>query len=65
VADEVRRYFSQQVFKTVIPRNVRLSEAPSFGETILTYSPGSAGALAYAALTDEFVAREKYGGDRE
>jgi chromosome partitioning protein len=59
VADEVRRYFPQQVFKTVIPRNVRLSEAPSFGETILTYSPGSAGALAYAALTDELIAREK------
>jgi chromosome partitioning protein len=59
VADEVRRYFPQQVFRTVIPRNVRLSEAPSFGETILTYSPGSAGALAYAALTDELVARER------
>jgi chromosome partitioning protein len=59
VADEVRRYFPQQVFKTVIPRNVRLSEAPSFGETILTYSPGSAGALAYAALTDELTARER------
>lgn len=59
VADEVRRYFPKQVFKTVIPRNVRLSEAPSFGETILTYSPGSAGALAYAALTDELLAREK------
>jgi chromosome partitioning protein len=36
-----------------------LSEAPSFGETILTYSPGSAGALAYAALTEELLAREK------
>jgi len=59
VADEVRRYFPKQVFKTVIPRNVRLSEAPSFGETILTYSPGSAGALAYAALTNELLAREK------
>jgi chromosome partitioning protein len=35
-----------------------LSEAPSFGETILTYSPASAGALAYAALTDELVARQ-------
>jgi chromosome partitioning protein len=58
VADEVRRYFPKQVFKTVIPRNVRLSEAPSFGETILTYSPGSAGALAYAALTEELLARE-------
>jgi chromosome partitioning protein len=59
VADEVRRYFPKQVFKTVIPRNIRLSEAPSFGETILGYSPGSAGALAYAALTEELVAREQ------
>jgi chromosome partitioning protein len=58
VANEVRRYFPKQVFKTVIPRNVRLSEAPSYGETILTYSPGSAGALAYGALTDELLARD-------
>ena len=58
VADEVRRYFPKQVFRTIIPRNVRLSEAPSFGETILSYSPASAGALAYAALTDELLARE-------
>jgi chromosome partitioning protein len=58
VADEVRRYFPKQVFKTVVPRNVRLSEAPSFGETILTYSPGSAGALAYASLTEELLVRE-------
>lgn len=58
VADEVRRYFPKQVFKTVIPRSIRLSEAPSFGETILSYSPASAGALAYAALTNELVARE-------
>jgi len=59
VVNEVQRYFPKQVFKTIIPRNVRLSEAPSFGETILTYSPGSAGALAYAALTEELLAREK------
>jgi len=58
VADEVRRYFPKQVFRTVIPRNIRLSEAPSFGETILGYAPGSAGALAYAALTEELMARE-------
>jgi len=60
VADEVRRYFSRQAFKTVIPRNVRLSEAPSFGETILSYSPSSAGALAYAALTEELLKRDKW-----
>jgi chromosome partitioning protein len=59
VVGEVQRYFPKQIFKTVIPRNVRLSEAPSFGETILTYSPNSAGALAYAALTEELLAREK------
>jgi len=59
VADEVRRYFPKQVFRAVIPRNVRLSEAPSFGETILSYSPDSAGALAYAALTSEFLIRER------
>ena len=50
--------FPKRVFRTVIPRNVRLSEAPSFGETILTYSPSSAGALAYSALTDELLVRE-------
>jgi len=59
VAGEVRRYFPKQAFKTVVPRNVRLGEAPSFGETILTYSPDSTGALAYAALTDELLAREE------
>jgi chromosome partitioning protein len=59
VADEVRRYFPRQVFRTVIPRNVRLSEAPSFGETILTYSPGSAGGLAYSTLTEELLNRER------
>jgi len=59
VVGEVRRYFPKQTFKTIIPRNIRLSEAPSFGETILTYSPSSAGALAYAALTEELLAREK------
>lgn len=59
VANEVRQYFPRQVFKTVIPRNIRLSEAPSFGETIFTYAPESAGALAYAALTEELLARER------
>ncbi len=59
VVGEVQRYFPKQTFKTVIPRNVRLSEAPSFGEPIMTYSPSSAGALAYSALTEELLAREK------
>jgi chromosome partitioning protein len=57
VVDEVRRYFSDKVFSTIIPRNVRLSEAPSYGETILTYAPKSSGALAYEALAKEFLQR--------
>ncbi|MBW7882343.1 MAG: ParA family protein [Caldilineaceae bacterium] len=57
VVDEVRRYFPNEVFQTVIPRNVRLSEAPSHGKTILSYAPLSAGAMAYQALAQEFLAR--------
>jgi chromosome partitioning protein len=60
VAREVRQFFSgHEVFNTIVPRNIRLSEAPSFGETVFTYSPESAGAFAYATLTDELLAREK------
>ena len=57
VVDEVRRYFADKVFSTVIPRNVRLAEAPSYGETILTYAPKSSGGLAYEALAKEFLLR--------
>jgi chromosome partitioning protein len=57
VVQEVRKYFPRETFKTVIPRNVRLSEAPSYGQTILSYAPGSAGALAYRALAAEFLER--------
>lgn len=57
VVQDVRNHFPKEVFKTIIPRNIRLSEAPSYGQTILSYAPGSAGALAYQALTGEFVQR--------
>jgi chromosome partitioning protein len=57
VVDEVRRFFPAYVFRTVIPRTVRLGEAPSYGETILSYAPGSAGAVAYEALAREFMER--------
>jgi len=57
VVDEVRKYFASKVFSTIIPRNVRLSEAPSYGETILNYAPKSSGALAYEALAKEFLMR--------
>ena len=57
VVQEVRNFFPDLVFQTIIPRNIRLSEAPSYGQTILSYAPGSAGALAYQALAQEFMAR--------
>jgi len=56
VVEEVRRYFPGRVFSTIIPRSVRLSEAPSYGESIISYAPRSAGALAYAGLTRELLA---------
>ncbi|MGC8878368.1 MAG: ParA family protein [Anaerolineae bacterium] len=60
VVQEVKKFFQAgEVFQTIVPRNVRLSEAPSFGETIFTYSPESTGAMAYAALTEELLARGK------
>ncbi len=53
VEQEVRRHFKEQVFKTVIPRNVRLSEAPGFGKTIFQYEPYCSGAMAYEQLAGE------------
>lgn len=57
VVDEVRQHFPEQIFKTVIPRNVRLSEAPSYGEDILSYAPSSVGSKAYQTLTEELLSR--------
>ena len=57
VAEEVKTYFGSKVFKTVIPRTVKLSEAPSFGEPILTYAPKSKGAEAYKKLCREVLKR--------
>ena len=54
VAEEVRRYFEDKVFKTIVPRNVRLSEAPSFGKSIFQYDPRSVGAKRYFDLSLEF-----------
>lgn len=59
VVDEIRRYFPAYVFKSIIPRTVRLGEAPSYGETILQYAPTSVGALAYEALARELAARNR------
>lgn len=57
VADEVRKYFGELVFASTIPRNVRLSEAPSYGKPINLYDDTSAGAIAYEKLAKEFVKR--------
>jgi chromosome partitioning protein len=59
VVNEVRTHFPEQTFRTIIPRSIRLSEAPSYGQTILAYAPTSAGAAAYAALAQELMAREE------
>lgn len=56
VVDEVRRHFGDQTFRAIIPRSVRLSEAPSYGQPISTYAPRSSGAVAYAALAHELIA---------
>lgn len=53
VEQEAREFFKEKVFATVIPRNVRLSESPSFGQPIILYDPNSVGALAYNALGEE------------
>ncbi len=57
VEEEVRSHFKEKVFKTVIPRNIRLSEAPGFGQSILEYDPKSKGGLAYQALAKEVIRR--------
>jgi chromosome partitioning protein len=57
VVAEVRQHFSERVYQTVIPRSVRLSEAPSFGKSILEYAPSGAAAEAYRALAREFIQR--------
>jgi chromosome partitioning protein len=57
VVQDVRTHFPKQVFQTIIARNVRLSEAPSRGQSILEYDPTSPGALAYRALAEEVMSR--------
>ena len=59
VAEEVKRHFPGKVYATVIPRNVRLSEAPSHGKPVMAYDPLSRGAEAYSALAEEFAAKNR------
>jgi chromosome partitioning protein len=57
VAEEVRGHFGDQTLDTTIPRSVRISEAPSYGQTVMTYDPGSTGALSYLAAAREIADR--------
>ncbi len=57
VANEVRTHFSEETLPTVIPRSVRISEAPSYGQTVLTYHPDSAGAVSYLKAAQEIARR--------
>ena len=59
VVAEVKKYFPNKVFETAIPRNVRLSEAPSFGMPVLYYDRGSKGSMAYIALARELIMKQK------
>lgn len=61
IAAEIKKFFGKRVFDTVIPRNVRLAEAPSHGVPILLHDPKCAGAKAYDALTDEYLQRTSGG----
>jgi chromosome partitioning protein len=57
VVSDVRNYFSEIIYNTIIPRTIRLGEAPSFGKSIIEYDPSGRGAQAYRALAEEFLAR--------
>lgn len=59
VADELKKFFPQKVYRTVIPRNVRLSEAPSFGQPIMYYDRSSRGSNAYEQLAEEFLQKNR------
>ena len=59
VSAEIKKFFNKKVFETTIPRNIRVAEAPSFGESIIDYDPKCKGALAYMELAEEFLKRNK------
>lgn len=58
ISEEIRKYFGKRVFDTVIPRNIRLAEAPSHGLPIMLHDTRCSGAKAYLALTEEYIARQ-------
>lgn len=63
VSDELKNNFGDLVYKTIIPRNVRLAEAPSFGKPAMYYDKSSAGSKAYLSLAEEIIERDRLGAD--
>ncbi len=59
VAEDVKKHLGRAVFDTIIPRNVRIAEAPSFGQPVTSYAPNSKGAKAYLALAEELIKKHK------
>ena len=59
IAAEIKKFFKNKLYEIIIPRNVRLAEAPSHGKPILLYDPKCVGARAYKALAEEFLSRQK------
>ncbi len=58
VVEEVKRYFKGKIFKAIVPRNVRVSEAPSYGKPVVLYDAKSKGARAYKKLAQEVISNE-------
>lgn len=65
VAEEVKKFFGTKVYRTVVPRNVRISEAPSYGLPVTEYDKHSKGALSYMEVADEFLKNNKGGRGKE
>lgn len=61
VVEEVKRYFKDRVFKTIIPRNIKVAEAPSFGISVLDHDPNSKGAISYKKLAKEIIKQNEVG----
>lgn len=59
VREEVEKFFGESMFRTIIPRSIRLAEAPGFGQSVFEYDPKSRGALAYGEFAEEFLARRQ------
>ncbi|MCD8205822.1 MAG: AAA family ATPase [Clostridia bacterium] len=59
IATELRKFFKEKLYEIIIPRNIRLAEAPSYGMPIIAYDPKCVGARAYKALTEEFLSKQK------